>query len=141
LLNAGLLYLRYPTRVEDLRYISFPPQLQAINSKTSKVQFSMASEPLVGTFLRTLAASKPGGNFLELGTGTGIATAWLLDGMDSGSRLTSVDNDSSVQQVAKESLGEDPRLTFVTSDGLTFLANQSPESYDLVFADAVARQI
>jgi predicted O-methyltransferase YrrM len=32
--------------------------------------------------LRMLAASKPGGRFLELGTGTGIATAWLLKKID-----------------------------------------------------------
>jgi len=97
----------------------------------------MASEPLVGTLLRTLAASKPGGRFLELGTGTGIATAWLLDGMDANSLLTSVDNDGAVQQIAGESLGEDERLTLVTSGGLEFLDAQSPETFDLVFADAM----
>jgi predicted O-methyltransferase YrrM len=97
----------------------------------------MASEPLVGAMLRTLAASKPGGRFLELGTGTGIATAWLLDGMDRGSTLISVDNDSSVQQVARDSLGADARLTLVTSGGSEFLSAQPPESFDFVFADAM----
>jgi hypothetical protein len=43
-----------------------------------------------GLFLRTLAASKPAGRFLELGTGTGVATAWLLDGMDHASRSCSM---------------------------------------------------
>jgi len=38
----------------------------------------MASEPLVGALLRTLAASKSGGRLLELGTGTGIATSVAL---------------------------------------------------------------
>ena len=32
----------------------------------------MASDELTGSLLCTLAATKPGGNFLELGTGTGI---------------------------------------------------------------------
>jgi predicted O-methyltransferase YrrM len=97
----------------------------------------MASEPLVGALLRTLAASKPGGRFLELGTGTGIATAWLLDGMDAKSTLSSVDSDAAVQRIARDSLGNDARLTLVTSDGLEFLEGQSPESFDLVFADAM----
>jgi predicted O-methyltransferase YrrM len=97
----------------------------------------MASEPLVGALLRALAASKPGGNFLELGTGTGIATAWLLDGMDAKSTLTSVDSDGAVQQIARESLGRDKRLTLVTSDGLEFLRRQLFGSFDLVFADAM----
>jgi predicted O-methyltransferase YrrM len=40
----------------------------------------MPSEPRTGAFLRELCAGKPGGNLLELGTGTGLATAWMLDG-------------------------------------------------------------
>ena len=84
-----------------------------------------------------LAASKPAGRFLELGTGTGIATAWLLEGMDAGSTLISVDNDSAVQQVARDSLGTDGRLTLVTSGGLEFLRGQPGASFDFVFADAM----
>jgi len=87
--------------------------------------------------LRTLAASKPGGRFLELGTGTGIATAWLLEGMDARSTLISVDNDAEVQRVASDSLGADDRLTLVTSGGLEFLRDQSAETFDFVFADAM----
>ena len=71
--------------------------------KVAPYQFSMASEPLVGAMLRTLVASRPAGRFLELGTGTGIATAWLLEGMDEHSKLISVDNDAGVQAVAKDS--------------------------------------
>jgi predicted O-methyltransferase YrrM len=97
----------------------------------------MASEPLVGAMLRTLAASKPGGRFLELGTGTGIATAWLLECMDASSTLFSVDNDTEVQRVAGDSLGADGRLTLVTSGALEFLRGQSAESFDFVFADAM----
>lgn len=97
----------------------------------------MASEPLVGGLLRTLAASKPGGHFLELGTGTGIATAWLLDGMDASSSLISVDIDSALQHVARESMGTDGRLTLVTAGAMEFLRGQTPESFDLVFADAM----
>jgi predicted O-methyltransferase YrrM len=97
----------------------------------------MASEPLVGAMLRTLAASKPGGHFLELGTGTGIATAWLLGGMDIHSTLISVDTDEKAQQVARDCLGADRRLTLVISDALEFLRAQNAESFDLVFADAM----
>ena len=35
------------------------------------MSFDMISEPKVGALLATLAASKPAGRFLELGTGTG----------------------------------------------------------------------
>src|ERR1043165_4567674 len=101
--------------MEDLTYIEFPPDFSSIRKKTTELKFTMASEPLVGALLRTLAASKPGGRFLELGTGTGVATAWLLSGMDSASRLLSVDLDESVQRVAAKALGYDRRLQLVHS--------------------------
>ena len=97
----------------------------------------MPSELLVGTLLRALAASKPAGHFLELGTGTGLATAWLLSGMDSASTLTSVDTDAAVQAVARQALGTDDRLTLLLLDGLEYLKAQKRRSFDLVFADAM----
>jgi predicted O-methyltransferase YrrM len=123
--------------VEDLKYLRSPSQLARIKERTTALQFSMASEPLVGACLRLLAASKPGGRFLELGTGTGVATSWLLEGMDIGSTLISVDNDGEVQRVANDSLGDDGRLTLVKSGGLEFLRDQTAESFDFVFADAM----
>src|SRR5258708_40193433 len=103
---------------KDVRGVFYPAELSAIRKGTTDIQFGMGSEPLVGGLLRVLAASKPGGRFLELGTGTGIATAWLLSGMDPAATLVTVDNDRAVQQVAKQALGDDPRLTFITSGGL-----------------------
>lgn len=123
--------------MEDLAYIVEPPQVSLIKEETIRLGFGMPSEPLVGTLLRTLAASKPAGRFLELGTGTGIATAWLLAGMDAASILVSVDTDATVQAVAQDILGNDPRLKLLLSDGLDYLRAQAPGSFDLVFADAM----
>jgi predicted O-methyltransferase YrrM len=97
----------------------------------------MASEPRTGALLQMLAASKPCGRLLELGTGTGLATAWLLSGMDAGSSLISVDTDEEVQAVAREALCQDTRLKLVAHDGAAFLWRQPKKSFDLVFADAV----
>jgi predicted O-methyltransferase YrrM len=116
---------------------SHPRELRALTNRTADLGFTMASEPKTGALLRMLAASKPGGRFVELGTGTGIATAWLLSGMDRSSSLISVDMDQNVQRVAREILGEDPRLTLVTEDGTAFLRQQPAKSFDLVFADAM----
>jgi predicted O-methyltransferase YrrM len=123
--------------MEDLTYIGLPVVLSALEEKSNRVQFGMPSEPLLGALLRVLAASKPGGRILELGTGTGIATTWLLDGMDTNSILVSVDNDVTVQRIAAEMLGQDKRLMLITEDGAAFLRKQPARSFDLVFADAV----
>ncbi len=114
-----------------------PLRLEAIEEATGALGFGMASDRATGMLLRTLAASKPGGNLLELGTGTGLATAWLLQGMDAAARLLSLDNDAMVQSIAAEYCGEDPRLTLVTEDGDTALPRlqAAGERYDLIFAD------
>jgi predicted O-methyltransferase YrrM len=121
----------------DTPFIFPPAALPAIEARTVELAFNMASEPRTGALLQVLAASKPGGRLLELGTGTGIATAWLLSGMDSESTLISLDTDPEVQAVAREFLGNDPRLTLVTEDAAEWLARQPATSFDLVFADAM----
>lgn len=121
----------------ESKAIRQPPKLAWILEKTRELGFHLASEELTGVLLRTLAASKPGGLLLELGTGTGVATSWILDGMDSEAVLTSIDTDAKVQEVARQALSADRRLTLVTGDALYFLKHQPAESYDLVFADAM----
>jgi predicted O-methyltransferase YrrM len=111
--------------------------LPAILERTVALAFPMPSEPGTGAMLRMLAASKPGGRLLELGTGTGLATAWLLDGMDRDARLVSVDIDPGPQAVARDILGADPRLEIVTEDAAGFLQRQAKASFDLIFADAM----
>jgi predicted O-methyltransferase YrrM len=112
-----------------------PMVIHTIRDETEKLGFRMASEPKTGALLRALAAAKPGGSFLELGTGTGIGTAWLLAGMDANSKLVSVDNDPRVQAIAQRHLGHDLRVRFDLIDGAEFLSQSHPQ-FDLIYADA-----
>lgn len=123
--------------MDELKHIHEPPVLAALLAQTAEINFTMASEPKTGALLRVLAASKPAGRMLELGTGTGVGTAWLLAGMDAASRLTTVDTDPKTQNIARNALGADPRLTFVLEDALDYLRRQPPAGFDLVFADAL----
>ena len=85
-----------------------------------------------------MAASKPGGRMLETGTGTGIGTCWLLDGMDATARLTTVDIDPTVQAIARTHLGMYSRLTIVAEDAALTIRREPPNSFDLIFADGGA---
>ncbi|HEV2690767.1 MAG TPA: class I SAM-dependent methyltransferase [Bryobacteraceae bacterium] len=114
-----------------------PAALARILERTSELGFQMGSEERTGALLRVLAGSKPGGCFLELGTGTGIATAWILDGMDEASTLISVDIDAKFQEVARHAFAGDARLQLVTEDALGFLHRQASTTFDLAFADAM----
>lgn len=114
----------------------FPPDsIDRIEAETKKLGFEMTSDHQTGCLLRTLVSSKPAGKILELGTGTGISSAWMLDGMDDASRLLSVDNDSAAVQVARDILGHDHRAEFHVEDGAVFLRSLLGEKFDLIFAD------
>jgi len=123
--------------MNDTILIKPPASLKQIEARSKHLDFGMASDPRTCALLAALAASKPGGHFLELGTGTGIATAWLLSGMDHASTLISVDVHSEFQAVARAVLGYDPRLTVVLEDGIQYLNKQPPRSFDFIFADAM----
>ncbi|MFN8448322.1 MAG: class I SAM-dependent methyltransferase [Anaerolineae bacterium] len=112
-----------------------PPAFQAILHEAEVLGFPYSSEPLTGALLRVLAASKPGGRLLEIGTGAGVGTCWLLDGMDAASTLTTIELDAQVSAIARQYLGGDSRATFITGDAEDFLQSQPAAQFDLIFAD------
>lgn len=125
--------------MNDLAYFTPPATVNAIEADTQALGFGMASETRTGALLRTLAASTRGNRharLLELGTGTGLATAWLLAGMDADAQLDTVDNDEKPLAIARRHLGHDARVRFHLADGAAFLAQAEPQTYDLIFADA-----
>ncbi len=123
--------------MDEFAHLNPPAVLSEILARTRALAFSMPSEPRTGALLRVLAAAKPAGRLLELGTGTGLSAAWLLDGMDHDARLISVDVDPGPQAVARDLLGHDPRLEIVTADGAEFLRTRRDARFDLIFADAM----
>ena len=120
--------------LEEIRQ-QYPAAYGAIKKATDASGFTMPSEVLTCSLLKTLAASKPGGKFLELGTGTGLATTWILDGMDSASALTSIDNDETLLNIAKENLGVDKRLKLVCTDGGDWIKQNAEQKFSFIFAD------
>ena len=115
---------------------SLPPQLEVLEAETVRLGFDMASGRRTGAALALLAASKPSGRCLELGTGTGLSAAWILHGLDTESSLLSVDTDAEIQGVAQRLLGSDSRLELLCADAGEHIGSWAAGSFDLVFADA-----
>lgn len=122
--------------MRDDVFASAPAGLPALIAEGEALGFGAASEPRTGALLQVLAASKPGGRLLELGTGTGVGTAWLLSGMDAAARLDTIDNDEAVVAAARRHLGHDPRVRFYVADGEAWLKGYAAGPFDLIFADA-----
>jgi predicted O-methyltransferase YrrM len=115
--------------------ISYPEKYSNILEATRKIGFDQLSDGKTGSLLSTLCSSKPNGKFLELGTGTGLCTSWILRGMCNNSTLISIDNDETLIQIAKNQLGGDQRVEFVVGAGEDLIRSLAPSSIDLIFAD------
>ena len=117
-------------------FTDIPVQYKTITELTGKLSFNMNSDLYTGSLLKTLVASRKSGRILELGTGGGLATSWILKGMDQQSRLVSIENNGALLEIAKEQLRDD-RIEFILADGYTWLKHYAGEKFDLIFADAM----
>jgi predicted O-methyltransferase YrrM len=115
--------------------LELPASLQHIKEASQKLGFTMNCDDLTGNLLKTLAASKPGGRFLELGTGTGLSTIWIAEGMSKASTLWTVELEEGYSQVAQQVLANDERIKFFVEDGTAFLERDQHERFDFIFAD------
>ncbi len=125
-----------PPHMNDEEFNRAPERLEAIRKDTEALGFAMGSEPKTGAFLAALATSKPGGRLLELGTGTGLGTAWILAGMDAEAHLDTVDTDGNAVAVARRHLATDSRVTFHVMDGAEFIGQSPAGGFDFIYADA-----
>lgn len=122
--------------MKDHIFSDIPTQYKKIARASKQLNFNMASDLYTGSLLKTLVASKPSGKILELGTGSGLATSWILSGMGKNAKLVTVDNNDVLLDIAKEAL-KDPRIKFVLADGYEWIKKYNGEKFDLVFADAI----
>lgn len=111
-----------------------PSGVADLSSKSVAAGFGAGPGLQVGALLRCLANTKPGGRFLELDSGCGLATAWILDGMDADSLLVAVENSSQALGLARESLGQDQRLRLENRQPRLVLDEQLEQSIDFLFA-------
>ncbi len=95
--------------------------------------------PGVASVLTLLARSVKARASVEIGTGTGVSAAALLDGMDPDGVLTSIDPDADDQIVAREVLTgagiPSRRARLITGQPLLVLPKLSDSAYDLVYVD------
>jgi predicted O-methyltransferase YrrM len=92
-----------------------------------------------GAALRLLAAILDARHVVEIGTGTGVSSIWLLRGMREDGVLTSVDIEAEHQRQAREAFAAEgispSRTRLITGRALEVLPRLADSSYDLVLAD------
>lgn len=121
--------------MNDLANMVVPEVYPALELKCEEYGFDQPSDLHIGSLLKSLVASKPNSNILELGTGIGLSLSWMIEGLDEHSRITSLDNDPKLIALAKEYFDDDPRVTILCQDGEEWIEQYSGDKFDLIFAD------
>ena len=111
--------------------------MAAAAQRAGAAGFPYSCEPAVGRLLAVLAACvPPGGRILELGTGTGVGTAWLASGLlpRTDVTVTTVESDPATADLAAGGSWPD----FVDLRRGDALEALRPATFALIFADAPA---
>jgi predicted O-methyltransferase YrrM len=96
----------------------------------------MSCEPGTGRLLAVLAAAVPaGGRVLELGTGTGVGTAWIIHGLRDRTDVELLTVEIDLATAGLAAAGRWPEWAHLIIGDAVDLTRRSG-SFDLIFADA-----
>lgn len=94
--------------------------------------------PATGAQLAIIAGLTQAKNMVEVGTGAGVSSLWLLSS-SSDSVLTTIDSEPEYQNVAKETFRTSGiasnRIRTITGKAANVMGNMAESAYDLVFLD------
>jgi demethylmenaquinone methyltransferase/2-methoxy-6-polyprenyl-1,4-benzoquinol methylase len=115
---------------------TLPTLVTVALARATALDFTLSCDPEVGRLLATLAAGVPaGGRILEMGTGAGVGTAWLVMGIVGRDdvELITIEMDPRVARAAAEGPWP-PCVRLETGNVLDRLDGLG--RFDLIFADA-----
>ena len=92
--------------------------------------------PGAGAYLRHLAFTLSAQSVVEVGTGSGVGSLWLLDGMLNSGTLTSIDDEMEHTRIAKMAFNDadiaQTRYRLITNSVLDVISKLTDRAYDLV---------
>jgi predicted O-methyltransferase YrrM len=110
-----------------------PELVHRAEALATAMRFERSSIPKVGRLLAVLVAERPRGRFAEIGTGVGVASAWIVDALGPEGTFVSVELDVDRASAASRLLADHPNVRVLHGDWHELLPPEAP--FDLLFFD------
>jgi predicted O-methyltransferase YrrM len=98
--------------------------------------------PAMGSFLASLVAYSNAQSIVEVGTGLGVASQWLL-AANAEAHLTSIEKDVDHQQTAKDLIARAGisanRVRLISGEALDIMPRMNEASYDLIVVNSTGK--
>lgn len=125
---------------------SYVPESESVRA-AREVALELGANPITsgtGALLRTLAATRDARSVMEIGTGAGVSSLWLLEGMNPDGVLTTIDSEGEFQRAARTSFKKagiaSHRSRFINDRALDVLPRMADDAYDMVVIDGPAEE-
>ena len=113
--------------------LSVPPLVARARATARELGFEKSCRDEDGALLHVLAARRGIERVGEIGTGTGVGTAWLASALAPGTLLYTAELDATRAAAAMSLLTEDPDVHVLAGDWREVLPPHAP--FDLIFVD------
>jgi predicted O-methyltransferase YrrM len=110
-----------------------PPLVEKALAAAARTGFTRSCSTETGRLLQVLAGARGRDRVAEIGTGSGVGSAWILSALDPDVAFFTVELDEDRAAAAADLLAEDPAATVLHGDWREVLAEEAP--FDLLFAD------
>jgi len=110
-----------------------PELVERARQLAAEMQFERSSIPEVGHLLAALAASRPRGRLAEIGTGTGVGSAWIASALTPEASFVTVEVDDDRAAACARLFAGLPNVRVLHGDWHEVLPPEGP--FDLLFFD------
>ncbi len=110
-----------------------PPLVERALALAERAGFTKSCSPETGRLLQVLAGQRGRTRVAEIGTGSGVGSAWILSALDPEVAFVTVELDEQRAAEAAELFADDDNATVLQGDWQEVLAEEAP--FDLLFAD------
>ncbi len=119
-----------------------------LTAAAREIALELGADPVTvgtGALLRVLAAAKDARAVVEIGTGAGVGSLWLLEGMNPDGVLTTIDPEPEFQRAARAAVRKagvaSHRSRFINDRALDVLPRLAQGAYDMVVVDGPPAEV